>query len=542
MLCVFLQFLNLWTTIASFENVSYDLDVIAKAYSVYNNAIAYQRDQQPDIAVHQYKLAIDIYPYFPQAHQNLAIIYDLQGQFKQAIHHHQLSYDVAKLAYGIDDVYHFQVGAISNLMVTYISSNYLDEYIKRRILSKSYDRNTATLRLKEDKNVSNNRKNEYSNDSDMQIITNNQDDEIEANDNRLEKVISILYEMQSTSTPPHPHAMFTLGQYLMAVDKKTEAVSKLQELLTFYPQHTMGLLALGNYYFKLNNFVSSSNYYATALNHLKELYNQKIASFSDIVNMISILNNLSQCHRESGQPQESLTYLYEAIRISQENQSVPPAVDTTTASATTNTTVTTPSAPVNDYMSEMLLWSTTNYYTMQGICNFWGKSIEVREHFLRQSIKQTIEIQQKQQDQQPCTSSSVVGGAVCSTDTGGVNTSFQLMKRKTTAIRALSSSSSGSRLRLPCIDPYTFSLIPYASRQEDLVACLSCCSTVPEASFRRRSKGKRDININADKEQATTGVQHNQRDVNGNSENGSKLKIGYLSFDWRDHPMVCVRV
>ena len=196
---------------------NFDYEAVGQAYDLYNKAIENQNKKQYDIALSKYQQAIDRYFYFPQAHQNLAILYEQYGNFEQAIYHHEKAVETIPKAYfnDGDDVDIFKGGAVSNLMSTYISSSYLQQYINRKSLNK--DRGSIT-----------------------------------ESDRKLEQTIELLYELQTSHTPPIPTVMFSLGNYLLIIGKKNEGVDKLLQLLSYYPNHVMSLLTLGNFFFKQN--------------------------------------------------------------------------------------------------------------------------------------------------------------------------------------------------------------------------------------------------------------------------------------------------
>ena len=107
----------------------------------------------------------------------------------------------------------------------------------------------------------------------------------------------------------------------------------------------------------------------------------------------------------------------------------------------------------------MKSWSLTNVFTVAGLLSYWGDGFE--------AIEQAV-------------------------------TQFY--------------SSPGSELRrTPTMDPYTFSLVRYASLESDLNTNRQACS--------RHVQGRA---------RSPAGFE---------SSHISKLNVGYLSFDWRDHPV-----
>ena len=64
------------------------------------------------------------------------------------------------------------------------------------------------------------------------------------------------------------------------------------------------------------------------------------------------------------------------------------------------------------------------------------------------------------------------------------------------------------------VDPYTFSLMRFVSRNDDLTVNKLGCATLPAFEERNKERVKRSIN-----------------------QKKALLHAGYLSFDWRDHPM-----
>lgn len=80
------------------DEVEYEhfrFDIVNKAILVYNEAIRLHSLNDIAGAIASYRSAISINNQFPQAHQNIAILYDGEGEYDRAKYHHERSIEFA---------------------------------------------------------------------------------------------------------------------------------------------------------------------------------------------------------------------------------------------------------------------------------------------------------------------------------------------------------------------------------------------------------------------------------------------------------------
>ena len=122
-------------------------------------------------------------------------------------------------------------------------------------------------------------------------------------------------------------------------------------------------------------------------------------------------------------------------------------------------------AVVNDSQADgdvnirgMKKWSLTNIFTLMGLMSYWGGNFELTEH----------------------------------------------------AVTYFSDSPGSELRRAPSMDPYTYSLVRFASLESDLRTNRHACSIYHQGTASK---------------------------LPFLAMNSSRLRVGYFSFDWRDHPV-----
>ena len=364
------------------------------AIKLYNIAVDCGRRQDFICSKRFYLEALELYPSFPEAHQNIAIILETTSKntesydenYRNVIYHHQKSVEYAR-----DDT--FLAAALANL---------------------------ASVEFSHFKHQNGN------------IITS-----MDINNKRIQSIIEILNRSLEIDKKG-AHALFTIGQVYSEISHTKEAQKYFETILLYEPENTLALLNVGNFYFKVSNYSEAVNYYNKALNSKK--LSQDIG---DMENFLMISNNLGQSLREMGNLSESLDVFHGIVAEEVNNLFV--------------------NASENQAQSSLLnalyRWSFSNALAMYGMTSNW-RNIEYVEHYLEQKVMS----------------------------------------------KSFLESLSILPLNSP-VDPYTFSLIRFASRKSDKEVCMASCQFLPT-----------DYGAS-------------------NARNDGVLKIGYISFDWRDHPM-----
>ena len=68
---------------------------ILRSYEAYNEGVAFWRKNEYRTAQLRYETAIRLNNAFPEAHQNLALVYELNGKMEDALYHHKQSISFA---------------------------------------------------------------------------------------------------------------------------------------------------------------------------------------------------------------------------------------------------------------------------------------------------------------------------------------------------------------------------------------------------------------------------------------------------------------
>lgn len=364
------------------------------AIGLYNIAVDCGRRQDFVCSRRYYLEALELYPTFPEAHQNIAIIIESSSKnddnyeenYERVIYHHQKSIEYAR-----DDT--FLAAAMANLASVEF------HYFKHR------HGNTITS--------------------------------MDIHNEMIQNIIRILNKSLEIDNKG-AHALFTIGQVYSDVSHTNEAYKYFEALSLYEPENTLALLNLGNFHFKAGNYSEAANYYNKALSS-KQL-NQNLR---DQENFLMISNNLGQSLREMGKLDESFDIFHGIVAAELMN-------------IFANATEEHPSL-----LSGLYKWSFSNALAMYGMTSYW-RNIEYIEYYLEKKV---------------------------------MAESFL----ETLSIVPLSSP----------IDPYTFSLIRFATKISDKLVCMASCRFLPTSYGNKKKMGEHD------------GI----------------LNVGYISFDWRDHPM-----
>ena len=170
--------------------------IIKLAYELYNEAVMLSINRDWLAAIDKYQAAVNIHNEFPECHQNLALLLDKVGRFTDSMEHHVWSIQVAKTDY-------FRSRALVNL---------------------------AMLKL--------------------QFVG-----VVQSCSNPLMvEVFSYLEEAVRLEPSNNANARFSLGLVHVNVGEYVAAFKHFQKALEIDANHSLALLNIGNFYFRLNDF------------------------------------------------------------------------------------------------------------------------------------------------------------------------------------------------------------------------------------------------------------------------------------------------
>jgi tetratricopeptide (TPR) repeat protein len=230
-----------------------DYDKYVEATTSYNQGIKCRNENNIQCATERYIYALSLMPIFPQAHQNLAIIFEEDyssiNRHDKAIKHHLLSIEQSEDS-------KFKSGALTNLANVYM---------------KVYG--------------------DFSS--------------IKETDSRFQAVFKTLNDALK-EWPNNIQCMLTMGVLHSQIGNYDQARDFFLKILVINPQDLHALLNLGNYYFHKNIFDKSSYYYSQVV--------ELARSYNNSLDMIRGYNNLGQCFREMGMQTEALNSFHSALK------------------------------------------------------------------------------------------------------------------------------------------------------------------------------------------------------------------------------------
>eukprot|EP01040_Poterioochromonas_malhamensis_P008695 gene8695-9413_t len=529
-----------------------------QALQYYYNAVKLH-SSQPYEAITLYEQAIKEHISFPEAHQNLGILYEQRGNFETASYHHHLAYDYSiQLNYPIQ----FQIQSKSN----YISSQLKFNTLSINLQIHSWIKECEQLYEKV-------------------LITLQQNDK-----KAIEKtgIIDIL---------------FLLGLLYQKIEYYQKSVDYFQEIIQHYSEnHILSWLNIGNTFFSFRQYNQAIYYYSIALDLSKKqlLINYQFhypnVSFDDLMssssssssswsfpsfslssfyyereillngifrqdyfNILAICNNLAQSYREIGLFHESIQtfsqgYYYSRLLYYMNHPEEIIYNDDNNNIKNKN----------RRFLSTSNLHFMITLYTMKGFLNDW-KEYEFIEHLLLQQIYYSQDLLLSYHYDDDISIKNLhsdpynVGHSRDSADSGdgGGDCRKEEKKVTTTALLIGNKNEQGNSI----FDPYTLSLLRYASSEVDLFVTQQNCPMnlfSPDSNNHRGSQMSHQL-YQTDREShrisslLTLIHQRNQKTeelhtLEGVYEIESNVKtddfnrrvavrVGFLSFDWRDHPM-----
>lgn len=473
MICLFLLQLFLFL-----GNVSTDTDTTAyEAYTHYNEGVYCSEKGNIRCAIDKYKASLSFMHDFPEAHQNIALLLEQQENFTEAVKHHEMSIKFARTN-------EFNASALNNLAILSLKLT----TVKRR--------------------------------------------------STVLPVISLLQEATILS-PYDANIIFTLGLIMLEIDDHDEAVKYFRNTLDIEPKHSMALLNIGNYYFLRNDFSQANFYYEKSVDSALE---------RGPLEQVIILSNMGQCYREQGFFDKALTALHKAIQL-------------LTVMTSKESSQGGHQFVHSEVQLDTMLLTISNAFAVKGLSCDW-RDYEALEELLQSFI----EIKSKK------TSQSMIWDIELTIKSGSnlypLHSSFKSnLISLLTVVGYYDSNNSAfkSNKYHKYYEPHTFSLLRYFSTNSDRIVCQRSCppgivhfipvevnqSLVNDEDLSKNSGINRALE-DVDKENSSKKEEENVLDrsqleihrgqkfeemnVDGRFSSRS-LRVGYLSYDMRSHPM-----
>jgi predicted O-linked N-acetylglucosamine transferase (SPINDLY family)/glycosyltransferase involved in cell wall biosynthesis len=342
----------------------------------------------------------------------------------------------------------------------------------------------------------------------------------------------------------HVELLFHLGLLYDRIGNYYKSVKSFEKVVNLDYNHLLSWLNIGNYFFKIRDFSQAIYYYSIGYNICLEQLNQKYSQHptlsiydpffrTDYYHILSITNNLGQSYREQGQLRQSLSiflssYNYSKIMHVMNNPAVALSSDSTISSDIDASGLESLRllSSRRKKQSKFSLYTLITMYTIKGLLNDW-KEYE----YLEELIKQQISFYQDD------IRFSFLSSSVSE------DSEFHY---------PLAHSENGNSI----FDPYTLSLLPSVSADFDFFICQQNCPVQDLTSLKTMSTGSSTTSSSlsyflynasrytekhqdiihylaaSDKPSFSTGSS-----VPIAAVNPIIIRIGYLSFDWRDHPM-----
>ena len=406
----FLSFILLAYHLKPVKSASYDENYL-NSVKLYNEGVKCAREGDLLCAIDNYTKALAINSKFPQALQNLGLVYEQYGNFKEAIECHKKAINLAP-----DNT--FKCGTITNLASTLIAQNGIA----------NIDTVLSIGRL-------------------------------------LEPVIEIGGDCAKDES-----VWFLLGKTYFDAQMYEKAERIFQSLLKINPNNFKAILNIGNHHFINKRYNEAESFLRKALHIASKDPNLDPKDPT----MMMIASNLAQSLRLLGRYNEGIQVFRHLLPHDLSQTDLPKPL----TSSSSNDMINKVGNPPNRKKTSMELSNLTlfnNIFALMCIACSW-KDFEEIEHALN-AIQHIIP-----------------------------------------------SQTLGQLLPSGIVDPHTLSLTRTTKQKLDIKAAVEACE-VPISHFHIAQQAMRRI----DEEDAKSN--------NMNHKNDKILRIGYLSYDWRDHPM-----
>ena len=111
-------------------------------------------------------------------------------------------------------------------------------------------------------------------------------------------------------------------------------------------------------------------------------------------------------------------------------------------------------------------------HTIHGVASYWGDKYEYTEVELQRFVSHTGN-----------DTIVSIGLNKASNTSQAASSSSSLHSRSKQGEIISRASAPVSSMKLPCLDPYSYSLTHFSSLASDLRVCQSCCTALPDHSF-----------------------------------------------------------
>lgn len=491
-------------------------------YNAYNEAV-----NEPDISrkINLYNYAISGKYDFPEAHQNLAILYDVLGQSELASHHHRAA------------------------CTSQVATNNFRALCYCNLVTFQFGK----------------------------LATRNIDG--------IRPLLDMLKEARRLD-PTCSNVLLTTAFMYIGIGHHNDAIIPLVSMLELEPSNVLGLLNIGNHYFYKSNFKIAILFYFKVLFHSNQLlsddnvtmeqikiYDYKHVDSELATKTLLILNNLGQSYREISKLKHAYSvFRYAVGRFGHMQKTLRENVNANGNDGSVIKTwlekrkadhkehlkdlltwaVSLEDTPDDSYfreqpigqMDELQIWSLTNMFAIQGLGCYW-KDYELAEELMRLSLPTCIQersLMIKKYHEGSSADETIRLGRVEKTqDFGRLCNHDICMQFKSFSHKTVPDS---------IYDPYTYSLLRYVPSAASQVVPSHIIDTVNRELESRGISGVEiqsasvgDVNVCQSREVCKMCM---SRPVEiappipfiQNAEKSVRhVHIGYLSYDWRDHPM-----
>ena len=258
------------------------------------------------------------------------------------------------------------------------------------------------------------------------------------NETKLNYIIDLMEDAVAIS-PSHQNALRNLGLLYGNIGSYQKSLKIFIDMIYYYPNNNIALLNIGNYYFRMNDFVSSSYFYEKASENAET-----------VMDKVSCINNVGQSYRERTMYAKSILSFKKAMSIINHSFEL-----------------------LAEEKDTLMTYTMINSYAVKLISCDW-QSLELYEFYLTNFI---------------------------------VSQRAVINSQKRT--RTIFNEFFGDAFNF--IDPYTFTLFRFSSLQVEHLTCTLACEQIGYKL-----------------------IDHWNSTLHANK---NLLNIGYISYDWRNHPM-----
>ena len=321
----------------------------------------------------------------------------------------------------------------------------------------------------------------------------------------------------------HIELLFTLGLLYQNVGQYYKSMKMYERVVNLDYDHLLAWLNIGNFFFSQRDYGKAIEYYSIGFNLTMDKIAEKMRTVPDPLDysqrasyfhLLSLTNNLGQSLRESGALRESINifsigYYYSKLVVAM-HERIKVASDSTQLSRRRRA------------VSTNNLYLLLTLYTVKGLANSWREM-----EFLEELIFQQI-LSYQRDTLERFKAHSLGGGSSA-----------------TSSFLPVNQNENGNSL----FDPYTLSLFKFLPSDLDVFICQQNCpmhQALEEQQDPARFRLVDPLAYAATKQPLLRHLlalnspdQHTSSQAMSEEEvaRGKVIRVGYLSFDWRDHPM-----